>query len=115
MRANRSQPPIRFPRALSGGLVITDDDHRFLTTLIGPCHGGTVEAFLARAPATSGGRRFDINDPDIELLLNAIGVEVIGFMKLEDEESARPRNKPKRGGTAARLLSLYETIEQHLS
>jgi len=51
----------------------------------------------------------------MDLLFNAIGIEVHGFMKLEDEEAGRTRLKPKRGGTAERLLAIYQRIELHLS
>ena len=51
----------------------------------------------------------------MELLLNAVGVEVHGFMKLEDEEAERARLKPKCHGTAERLPAIYKRIEDHLS
>lgn len=97
------------------GFVLSDDDHNFLASLIGPCHGAEVEDFLAAAPAVPGGRRLNINHPAMELLLEAIGTEVHGFMKLDEEASGRARLTPKRGGTAERLLKLHRRIEQQLS
>lgn len=106
---------VRFPRARTNGFDLGEEDHAFLVRIIGPFHGGEVEQFLTTAPAVPGGRRLSTNHPAMERLLNAIGVEVHGFMKLEDEEAGRPRLKPKRGGTAQHLLKLYRRIEDHLS
>ena len=103
------------PRDHMDGIVLSDDDHKFLASLIGPCHGSVVERFLAAAPTVPGGRRLNINHPTMELLLEAIGTEVHGYMKLDEEESGRARLTPKRGGTAERLLKLYRRIEQHWS
>lgn len=81
----------------------------------GPCHGAEVEGFLAAAPVVTGGRLLDTHHPIIEDVLAAVGVEVHGYMKLDEERDGRARLKPKRGSTAARLLVIYDQIERHLS
>jgi hypothetical protein len=109
------QDILRFPRGRMAGLVLSDDDHAFLVSVIGPCHGPEVDDVLVAAPAVSGGRRIDINHPVIEDLLSAIGAEVHGYMKLDEERDGRARTKPRRGSTAERLQELYQRIEDHLS
>ena len=51
----------------------------------------------------------------MEDVLAAVGVEVHGYMKLDEERDGRARVRPKRGSTAERLMVIYEQIEQHLS
>jgi hypothetical protein len=106
---------IPFPRARTTGLVISAEDHAFLVRIIGPFYGSEVEDLLAAASTVPDGRRLSTRHPAMEQVLNAIGTEVHGFLKLEDEEAGRPRLKPKRGGTADHLLALYRQIESHLS
>jgi len=104
-----------FPHDRMTGLVLSNAEHTFLVSLIGPCHGVEVEDFLMQAPAVAGGRRLATNHPAMDLLFESIGIDVHGFMKLEDEEAGRTRLKPKKGGTAERLLAIYQRIELHLS
>jgi len=106
---------IPVPHRRSPHLVLSETEHRFLVGVLMNFHGTEVEDFLADAPVVTGGRGLALNDPRIELLLNAIGVEVHGFLKLEDEESSEPRRSPKRGGTADKLMKLYRKIETQLS
>jgi hypothetical protein len=82
---------------------------------IGPCHGPEVEDFLAAVSVVPGGRRLDLNDPIMDDVLAAVGTEVHGYMKLDEERDGRARMKPKRGSTAERLLAIHDLIEQHLS
>lgn len=108
---------LRFPGSYprGDGLVITDDEHRCIASAIGPCHGGDIEDFLAAAPSLPGGRYLDTDHPLIHHVLDAIGTEVHGYMKLDEERDGKPRMKPKRGSTAERLLTIYQRIEDHLS
>jgi hypothetical protein len=50
-----------------------------------------------------------------DVLAAAVGTEVHGYMKLDEERDGRARLKPKRGSTAERLLAIYNLVEQHLS
>jgi hypothetical protein len=108
---------IPFPGASphSGGLVLTDAEHDLITSAIGPCHGGRIEDFLAAAPVVPGGRYLDTNHRLIDGVLDAVGIEVRGYMKLDEERDGQERLTPKRGSTAARLAAIYKKIERHLS
>jgi len=116
MTAPRSPKPIPFPRLRrQRGFLLTDDEHRFLCGVIGNFHGGELEDLLNAATATPDGRRLGGTDADLDDLLGAIGVEAHGFLKLEEEDAAQPLASPRPGGTAARLLTIYDKIEKHLS
>lgn len=107
---------IRFPGSRpADGLVLSDADYDLIVSAIGPCHGPEVEDFLTVAPVVPGGRRLDVNDPIMDDVLAAVGAEVHGYMKLDEERDGRARIKPKRGSTAERLLAIHDLIEQHLS
>jgi hypothetical protein len=111
-------PPIRFPQPHrdDDALTLSDDDHAFLTGVIGPCHGDHLERLLATCAHTpGGGRRIAGTDHDHYALLEAIGIEVIGYLKLEAETTGKPTRKPRRGGTAERLLTIYHKLDDHLS
>jgi hypothetical protein len=106
-----------FPRASfhRDGLVLTDAEHHLIASAIGPCHGARIEEFLAAAPAVPGGRYLDTNHPLIDSILDAVAIEVRGYMKLDEERDGQERLTPKRGSTAARLATIYKKIERHLS
>jgi hypothetical protein len=107
---------IRFPGGQgANGLTLSIADYDLIVSAIGPCHGRSVEDFLAAAPLVPGGRRLDLNDPIMDDVLAAVGTEVHGYMKLDEERDGRARLKPKRGSTAERLLAIYNLVEQHLS
>lgn len=110
--ARRQSNVVRFPG--SRGVVVTDDEYRLLLAVVGPFYGAPVEAFLAAAPVTPGGRRIDIDHPAMESLLDAIGCECHGFQKL-DEERRGGDGPPKPGSTAHRLLTIYDRLTGHLS
>jgi hypothetical protein len=108
---------IRFPGSCprGDGLVLNDADHDCIAHAIGPCHGGDIEDFLAAAPTVPGGRYLDTDHPLILDVLDAIGTEVRGYMKLDEERDGKPRTKPKRGSTAERLAAIYDRIADHLA
>ena len=97
------------------GVVLSDADYHLIASAIGPGHGREVEDFLAAASVVTGGRLLDTSHPHIEAVLAAIGTEVHGYMKLDEERDGRARAKPKPGSMAERLLVVYEQIEQHLA
>lgn len=112
------RPPniIRFPGpSVAEDLVLSNTDYNLIVLAIGPCHGREIEDFLVAAPVVPGGRRLDLNDPIMDDVLAAVGTEVHGYMRLDEERDGRPRMKPKRGSTAERLQAIYDMIEQHLS
>ena len=96
------------------GVVLSDADHELVSSAIGPCHGPEIEQFLDRAPVVPEGRLLRTDHPIIDAVLEAVGIEVHGYMKLDEERDGRPRLKPKRGSTADRLLTIYRNIERHL-
>ena len=107
---------IRFlARPVVHGLVLSDADYQLIVSAIGPCHGAAVAEFLAAVPVVAEGRLLDTHHPIIEAVWAAVGVEVHGYMKLDEERDGRARMKPKRGSTAERLLVIYDQIERHLS
>lgn len=95
-------------------IVITEAEHRLLLSVVGPFYGASVNALLTTAPAgSSGGRRIATSHPAITELLDAIGCEVHGYQKHDEErEGDAP---PPPGGTANQLLALYDRIERHLA
>ncbi len=108
--------PIPFPRRRPPpGIVLTDDEHHFVLGIVRNFHGREIEQLLTSAAEIPGGRRIAGTDEEQYDLMEAIGVEANGFLRLEEEDAGRPLCAPKRGGTAARLLKIYDKIEQHLS
>jgi hypothetical protein len=107
---------IPFPRRRPTGLVLSDDEHRFLVETIANFHGSAIERLLTNATTVpGGGRRLGGTDGDQVGLMEAIGTEAHGFLKLEEETAGRPQSRPRRGGMAERLLKIYDKMEQHLS
>ncbi len=104
---------VRFPGA--AGVVITDIEHRLLTSVVGPYYGAPIDACISAAPVVPGGRCIDTCHPAIDDLLEAISCEVHGYMKLDEERSGRARSRPTRGSTADQLMAVYERIESHRS
>jgi hypothetical protein len=114
--SHRSVNTIAFPgQPRANGLILSHADHDLLTSTIGPYHGRDVERFLATAPTVANGRRLDTANPIIDDVLAALGCEVHGHVKLDEERDGHPRTKPKRGSTAEKLLVVYRQIERHLS
>lgn len=105
---------IDFPRYQPDRFLLSEADHRFLVTIIGPCHGPHVEDLLVSAQPTNRGMAIDLDHPHLGDLFDAIGIEIMGFMELEDESAGGPRLTPKRGGTAAKLQKIYDLLEAHL-
>lgn len=112
-----AQPPhiIPFPGSRQCGFILTNNDHACLTGVIGPCHGTRLEHLLATAPTVPGGRRTDGTDDDLYQLLEAIGIEIHGYRKIENERAGKPRRSPEPGGTVARLLAIHDKLEDYLS
>ena len=107
---------IPFPRRRPTGLVLSDEEHRFLVETIANFHGAALERLLINAATIpGGGRRLAGSDDDQFSLLEAVGTEAHGFLKLEEEKAGRPLNRPRRGGMAERLLKIYSRIEEQLS
>ena len=104
---------LRFTGA--SGVVITDTEHQLLTSVVGPYYGTAVGACLSAASVVPGGRRIDTNHPALDELIEAIGCEVHGYMKLDEERTGRASNRPTRGTTAYQLMAIYERIEAYRS
>jgi len=75
-------------------------------------NSGDIERFLAAAPSVPGGRAIDICHPLMDDVLGAVGIEVRGYMRLDEERDGQERMKPKKGSTAERLLAIVN--EPHL-
>ena len=114
--SRRPSNVIRFPGGQpADGLILGNADYDFIVSVIGPCHGSEVEDFLAAAPVVRDGRFLDTNHPIMDDVLAALGTEVLGYMKLDEERDGRARLNPKRGSTAERLQAIHDLIERHLS
>lgn len=111
--ARRPSNIVHFPGA--AGVVITEAEYELLTSVVGPYYGAGVSAFLGAAPVVPGGRRINTNSPAIDELLDAIGCEVHGYMKLDEERTGKTTTRPTRGSTAHQLLTVYDRIEGHRS
>jgi hypothetical protein len=111
------RPPkiIQFPRPTTHDFVLTDDEYQLLSEVIAPFHGPELGDLLDHATPVNGGRRIGGTDDDLYELMEAVGVEANGFLKVEEENAGHPLRSPRRGGTAAQLLAIYDKIENHLS
>jgi hypothetical protein len=105
------RPSNRIAFPAERGITITDAEHHLLTDVIGPWYDPEVQDYLDRAPATAGGRRLSTTHPAFAAFFAALGCEVLGYQKLDDERD----NRPKRDSTAARLIALYDRIEGQLT
>ena len=115
MNTLRKPKIIQFPRPTTHGFVLTDDEYQLLSEVIAPFHGLELGEFLEHATTVNGGWRIGGTDDDLYELMEAVGVEASGFLKVEEENAGRPLRSPRRGGTAAQLLAIYDKIENHLS
>lgn len=115
MTTPRRDKIIQFPVPRVHRFVLTAKDHDFLAGVIGPCHGSRLEDLLAAAAVVPGGRRIDGADDDLEGLLVAVSIEIHDCRKIEEERAGKPLRSPKRGGTVARLLTINDQLEDHLS
>jgi hypothetical protein len=107
---------IPFPRRRPTGLVLSDEEHGFLVQTIANFHGSAIERLLTNADTIpGGGRRLGGSEDDQFTLMEAVGTEAHGFLKLEEEKAGRPLSRPKRGGMAERLLKIYYRMDQQLS
>lgn len=107
----RPSNSVRFTGA--SGVVITDTEHQLLTSVVGPYYGTAVSTCLSAASVVPGGRRIDVNHPALDELIEAIGCEVHGYMKLDDERTGRASSRPTRGTTAHHLMAVYQRIEAY--
>jgi hypothetical protein len=110
--ARRQSNVVRFPG--SRGVIITDDEHRLLLSVVGPFYGAAVELFLNDAPSTPRGRRLDIYHHSMEALLGAISCECHGYQKLDDERNDGD-GTPQPGSTAEQLLAIYDRLTGYSS
>ena len=83
--------------------------------MVGPYYGTVVGACLSAASVVPGGRRIDVNHRALDELIEAIGCEVHGYMKLDEERTGRASNRPTRGTTAYQLMAVYQRIEAYRS
>jgi len=107
---------IPFPRLDPTGLQLTEDEHTFLIGVIRNFHGGRIEDLLTKAThVPGGGRLIGGTDRDQVDLMEAVGIEAAGFLRLEEEKAGKDLRRPKKGGTSDRLFRIYEKIEAYLS
>ena len=97
-------------------IVFTHDEIALIQSTIADIEiGGPVRGLLAHAAPVTGGRRISGTDDDIDRLLEAVWSEMRGYQRIDEERSGTELDEPIPGSTAARLATIYDTIEQHLS
>jgi hypothetical protein len=107
---------IPFPRQRATGLQITDDEHMFLVDVIRNFHGGDVEDLLTKAThVPGGGRQIGGTRDDQIALMEAVGIEAAGFLKVEEEKAGKQLRRPRKDGTSDRLFKIYDKVEAYLS
>lgn len=110
-------PPLSFSHRNRApqGPILTDAEHAFLIDTVVPFHPSHIGELLHRAVSVPGGRCVAGTDDDLIDLMETVGVEANGFIKVEEENSGKPLRRPKRGGTADRLLTIYQKLDDYLS
>lgn len=106
---------VRFPDHRDDDITVTEVAFALLCDAVAPYHGTDISGLLARATPTRGGRCIVGTCAELTSLMEAIGVEAYGFLKVEEEKAGRILDAPKRGGTAARLFAIYDRLEEQLS
>jgi hypothetical protein len=115
MTLSRHDQHLQFPRPSVHHLRLTNPDYELLIDLIGPYHGRPLAHFLATATIIPNGRRLSGTDDDFYPLIVAIGCEIHGYRKIEEERTGKSPRSPKRGSTVARLLTINDQLEELLS
>jgi len=109
--------PLSFPGShrVPQELILTEAEYALLIDVIAPFHPSHIGDLLQRAVPVVGGRCMVGTDNDLIDLMETVGVEANGFITVEEENAGKPLRRPKRGGTADRLLTVYQKLENHLS
>ena len=115
MTTPRYAPNLRFPQPDTHRLFLTVEEHEFLAGAIGPCHGRALEDFLTNAATVAAGRCITGTDDEFIALSNAVDIEIIAYRKIESDDGAKPRRKPKPGGTVARLMAISDKLTPYHS
>jgi hypothetical protein len=117
--ADVTTPPpskiIQFPLPHRHHFLLTNDEHDFLTDMIGPYHGRPLADFIAAAMVVPAGRRISGTEDDFVMLSNAVDIEIIAYRKIESDDGTKPRRKPKPGGTVARLMAISDKLTPYHS
>ena len=106
---------LQFPRPQRYHFLLTNNDHAFLSDIIGPYHGKRLADVIAAATIAPSGRRISGTDDDFHHLIVAVGSEIHGFRKIEEERIEKTLRSHKRNGTVARLLAINDQLEELLS
>jgi hypothetical protein len=106
---------IQFPLPDIHRLFLTAEEHEFLAGAIGPCHGRALEDFLTNAATLTAGRCITGTEDEFIALSNAVDIEIIAYRKIESDDGAKPRRKPKPGGTVARLMAISDKLTPYHS
>lgn len=97
-------------------VVLTDDEVALIhDTVVATEIGGCVRGLLERAALARGGRRISGTYEELDELLGAVWVEIRGYHRLDEERAGRELDEQVPGSMAARLATIYDKIEKHLS
>jgi hypothetical protein len=94
-------------------LTITKTDYDFICDVIRNFHGGDIERILTQVKPVTNGYQFTANDHDLYHLMEIIGIEVMGFQKVDDERDTDHLPRPPET-TADKLLKIYRVFERYL-
>ncbi len=97
-------------------VVLTDDEIALIQSTIVAFEVATgIGRLLARAKPARGGHRIQGTYEELDELLGALWVEIRGFHRLDEERAERQLDDHVPGSTAARLATIHDKIEEHLS
>ena len=94
-------------------LTITKPDYDFICDVIRNFHGADIERILTNVKPVNGGYQFTASHHDCYQLMEVIGIEVMGFQKVDEEREADHLSRPPET-TADKLLKIYLVFERYL-
>lgn len=70
---------------------------------------------MRRAVPHADGYRLVASDDELVDLMDAVGIEAQGFLRVEEENAGKTLRRPKPGGMSDQLMKLYQKLDDYLS